>query len=113
MISRRVGTQLQGFDRFRTIFVHGYRDSKASEKYLHTVTGMRRDLRDMCTPLQGIECIRTAPGRNKQVEVDIQVEVPVDVTLDAHVYMQLSCWHTVTEIRLNSQHFCTQLQGFF
>ena len=82
MISQSVGTQLQGFNRFRTIFAHRYRDSNASEKYVHTVTGMGRALRNICTPLQGISGVPTSPSRSKHEEGEVEVDVRVDVMLE-------------------------------
>ena len=82
MISRSFGTRLQGFNRFRTIFAHCYRDSKASEKYVHTVTEMRRALRNICTPLQGIGSVPTSTSRSKHEEGEVEVDVRVDVMVE-------------------------------
>ena len=82
MISHCFGTQLQGFDRFRTMFAHRYRDSNASEKYVHTVTGVGRALRNICTPLQGISGVPTSPSRSTHEEGEEEVDVRVDVVLD-------------------------------
>ena len=79
LVSHRFGTRLQGIDRFRTTFAHCYRDSNASEKYLHTVTGMRRALRNICTPLQGTGGVPTSPSRSKHEEGEVEVDVRVDV----------------------------------
>ena len=89
MISRRVGTQLQGFDRFRTIFAHSYRDSKSSEKYLHTATGIGRALRNICTPLQGIGGVPTSPSRSKHEEGEVEVDVRVDVMAELSGLVQV------------------------
>ena len=82
MISLSFGTQLRGFDRFRIIFAHSYKDSNASEKYLHTVTGMGRALRNICTHLQGIGGVPTSPRRSKDEEGEVEVDVRVDVMLE-------------------------------
>ena len=89
MISRSFGTQLQGFNRFRTIFAHGYRDSNASEEYLHTVTGMGRALRNICTPLQGIGGVPTSPSRSKHEEGEVEVDVRVDVMAELSGLVQV------------------------
>ena len=82
MISLSFGTQLQGFNRFRTIFAHSYRESNASEKYLHTAAGMGRALRNICTPLQGIGGVPTRPSRSKHEEGEVEVDVRVDVMIE-------------------------------
>ena len=82
MVSLSFGTQLQGFNRLRTIFAHSYRDSNASAKYLHTVTGMGRTLRNICTPLQGIGGVPTSPSRRKHEEGEVEVDVRVDVMVE-------------------------------
>ena len=82
MISRSFGTQSQGFNRFRAIFAHSYRESNASEKYLHTVTGMGRALRNIRTTLQGIGGVPTGPSRSKHEDGEVEVDVRVDVMVE-------------------------------
>ena len=89
MISRSVGTQLQGFNRIRTIFAHCYRYSNASEKCLHTVTGMGRALRNICTPLHGIGGVPTSPSRSKHEEGEVEVDVRVDVMAELSGVVQV------------------------
>ena len=75
MISRRVGTLLQGFDRFRTIFAHSYRDGKGSE--------------NIYTPLQGIGGVPTSPSRSKHEEGEVEVDVRVDVMAELSGLVQV------------------------
>ena len=89
MISRSFATRLQGFNRFRAIFAHSYRDSNASEKYLHTVTGMGRVLRNICTPLQGFGGVPTSPSRSKHEEGEVEVDVRVDVMVELKGLVQV------------------------
>ena len=49
---------------------------------MHTVTGMGRALRNICTPLQGIGGVPTSPSRSKHEEGEVEVDVRVDVMVE-------------------------------